>query len=112
MKNNIFKKWGDTIKASLQKRKQGLKRVEIKEDSQGPEISNADVTIAKIKSQKRKINDMIKKVEDDWRVERVESRRMRHIQGPCEGRTGEGRSCRVHPIPPTLGLCEGPHAGV
>lgn len=36
MKSNIFKKWGDTIKATLQKRKQGLKKVEIKEDSQGP----------------------------------------------------------------------------
>ena len=47
--------------------------MEIKEDSQGPEISNADVTIAKIKSQKRKINDMIKKVDVDWKVEHVES---------------------------------------
>ena len=73
MKSNIFKKWGDTIKATLQKRKQGLKKVEIKEDSRGPEISNADVTIAKIKSQKRKINDMIKKVDVDWKVEHVES---------------------------------------
>ena len=73
MKSNIFKKWGDTIKATLQKRKQGLKKVEIKEDSQGSEISNADVTIAKIKSQKRKINDMIKKVDVDWKVEHVES---------------------------------------
>lgn len=73
MKSNIFKKWGDTIRATLQKRKQGLKKVEIKEDSQGPEISNADVTIAKIKSQKRKINDMIKKVDVDWKVEHVES---------------------------------------
>ena len=73
MKSNIFKKWGDSIKATLQKRKQGLKKVEIKEDSQGPEISNADVTIAKIKSQKRKINDMIKKVDVDWKVEHVES---------------------------------------
>ena len=73
MKSNIFKKCGDTIKATLQKRKQGLKKVEIKEDSQGSEISNADVTIAKIKSQKRKINDMIKKVDVDWKVEHVES---------------------------------------
>ena len=112
MKSNIFKKWGDTIKATLQKRKQGLKKVEIKEDSQGPEISNADVTIAKIKSQKRKINDMIKKVDVDWKVEHVESLRMHYIQGSCKGRAGEGRSCRLNPIPPTLGFCKGPHAGV
>lgn len=112
MKNNLFKKWGESIRTTLQKRKQGLKRKETKEDLQGPEISNTDITIAKIKSQKRKINDMIKKVEDEGYGEHVESQRMRNIQSPREGRIGEGRSCMLSAIPFILGRCKGPHAGV
>lgn len=112
MRNNLFKKWGETIKTTLQKRKQGSKRKEAKEESQGPEISNTDITIAKIKSQKRKINDMIKKVGGDSSGERVESKRVHDVQSSRKGSIGEGRSCRLNPMSLIIGLGEGAYAGV
>ena len=66
MKGYIFDKLKQNVEKGIQKVKSTTnrywKRKSTTDDSRPPDITDTDVAIAKIKSQKRKINEMLKKV--------------------------------------------------
>ena len=66
MKGLIFDKVKQNVEKGISKVKSTTlrlwKRKSTTDDSRPPDITDTDVAIAKIKSQKRKINEMLKKV--------------------------------------------------
>lgn len=66
MKDNIFAKLKQNVGKGIQKvkniAKHHRKRKPSTDESRPPDVTDTDIAIAKIKSQKRKVNEMIKKV--------------------------------------------------